>query len=45
MSLWLDAQFSGNTPEAALQAILIVHLQTAMQMLQSGDELVEIFAP
>ncbi|MDZ4403293.1 DUF5615 family PIN-like protein [Prosthecobacter sp.] len=40
--IWLTC---GNTSEAALQLILTTHLQTAVQMLQSGDDLVEISGP
>lgn len=40
--IWLTC---GNTSEAALQGLLTIHLPTAVQMLQSADDLVEISGP
>ncbi len=40
--LWLTC---GNTSEAALMAILSQHLVTALGMLRSGEDLVEIGSP
>jgi predicted nuclease of predicted toxin-antitoxin system len=40
--LWLTC---GNTSEAALQQILSQHLSTALGLLESGEDLVEIGSP
>lgn len=40
--IWLTC---GNTSEAALQAILIQHLETALGFLSGADDLVEISGP
>ena len=40
--LWLTC---GNTAEAALQQILERHLSTALNLLEAGEDLVEIGSP
>lgn len=40
--IWLTC---GNTSEMALQRILMVHLATALSLLQGGEDLVEIGSP